>query len=174
MGRRCGRSTGPAAAGASLLKNLLAGFRTSEWQPAWNVLAVASGTCPPPEEFSSGALHPRHPLRSLHAADRSRGSLLFGHLNVLWCLPCRRSRGLVGDVEGAQRVALEWKGPLECFLAAGKCQLPQPTFAEPVVVRMSRTPPENISGEGVHVSDRTRCATGASPLFERSNHAIKR
>ena len=70
-------------------------------------------------------------------------------------------------------MALEWKGPLRCFSAAGKCHLPQPTQAEHVVARMSRPPPKNISGEGVHVSDRTRTATAASPLFERSAGASR-
>ena len=65
-------------------------------------------------------------------------------------------------------MASERKGPLECFPAAGKCHLPQATLAKLVVARMSRTPPENISGEGVRGDDRTREATAASPLFERS------
>ena len=63
-------------------------------------------------------------------------------------------------------MALEWKGPLRCFSAAGKCHLPQATRDEPVVMRMSRNPPKHISGEGVHGSDRTREATAVSPLFK--------
>ena len=50
-------------------------------------------------------------------------------------------------------MASERKGPLEWFPAAGKCHLPQPTFDELVAIRMSRTPPENISGEGVRADD---------------------
>ena len=152
------------------LKCFPAGFGTSGRRPAWPTSPVASGTCPPPENIPGAPSAPMPPAtlpphrRQVDAIVADSGHLTLFIAVASSTIPstCRRRGGsAAGDADG---------GPLmKDLLAAGKCHLPQATRAEQVAIRMSATPPEDLSAGGRQQRQDPRSDRNAAQLREISH-----